>query len=585
MSVERLDSFLNMLPANFVASRAENILRRADWDVSKALDIYFRENSGSSGKLTTNGARGSARGTLVKPVNKQQLVTAVELSASKKPRVVSNVPLGSFKTTVDITRSIRQVDHQLTKSQLELQFSCFPDAKKANTPFGHCSARFFNMKTSTDLGRLNIDVVKTLGPLISVGLLEVDSVMLDPKCYLTRQKLVKDRLNAGDELSVLISFKVNVLDSNVTMDSSGDKSTYLCECLQKLFEDFLKMSSIGDNEIYGESEDSEINNNTDQEASDEIKPQVDAFNIPSLPLHAFGVTPPKNVFRSELKDYQKQALYWMMCVKENQGHKFKCCTRCNSATCENCDPLVEDLNLEDSENGTLPPMWKEFLTSFGTSIYVNFLECKIQTKRPEAGSNLSGRGGILADEMGLGKTVMALALISMDRVVYTKRKPTLLVLPLTLLEQWHSELLMHIGPSLEVFVYHRSSLTNLQTVTSDQILRGNYDVVITTYQTLLSSSTRAQNPILGVEWRRVILDEAHQIKSLSGRTFSVISGNLKSDSRWCLTATPVLNSIEELWPLLKVIEVWPWRSLSHFKKKISDPIKAMRECSGQPSEV
>jgi hypothetical protein len=53
MSVERLDSFLNMLPANFVPSRAENILQRADWDVSKALDIYFRENCGSSGKLTS----------------------------------------------------------------------------------------------------------------------------------------------------------------------------------------------------------------------------------------------------------------------------------------------------------------------------------------------------------------------------------------------------------------------------------------------------------------------------------------------------------------------------------------------------
>lgn len=47
------------------------------------------------------------------------------------------------------------------------------------------------------------------------------------------------------------------------------------------------------------------------------------------------------------------------------------------------------------------------------------------------------RGGILADEMGLGKTVMMIALFTANKETECKYK-TLVVLPLTLLDQWES---------------------------------------------------------------------------------------------------------------------------------------------------
>lgn len=45
------------------------------------------------------------------------------------------------------------------------------------------------------------------------------------------------------------------------------------------------------------------------------------------------------------------------------------------------------------------------------------------------------KGGILADEMGLGKTVMLIALMATNRPA-TKHGKNLIILPLTLLEQW-----------------------------------------------------------------------------------------------------------------------------------------------------
>ncbi len=58
-------------------------------------------------------------------------------------------------------------------------------------------------------------------------------------------------------------------------------------------------------------------------------------------------------------------------------------------------------------------------------------------------------GGILADEMGLGKTLTSIATIVLSQ---TRGLTTLVVMPLSLLEQWQNEIESY--SDLRVFVHH-----------------------------------------------------------------------------------------------------------------------------------
>lgn len=83
------------------------------------------------------------------------------------------------------------------------------------------------------------------------------------------------------------------------------------------------------------------------------------------------------------------------------------------------------------------------------------------------------KGGILADEMGLGKTVMLIALMATNRS-HNKHAKNLIVLPLTLLEQWDNEISTHTkARSLRVLKYYDTKDRNADLT--------SYDIVLTTY--------------------------------------------------------------------------------------------------------
>jgi non-specific serine/threonine protein kinase len=157
-----------------------------------------------------------------------------------------------------------------------------------------------------------------------------------------------------------------------------------------------------------------------------------------------------------------------------------------------------------------------------------------------------GLGACLADDMGLGKTIQILALLlSLKKKRKQNSKPSLLVLPASLVANWKSEM-EKFAPSLDALFVHPSEMSadDLKGM-AKQPKRGlqEVDVVLTTYGMLLRQAW-----LLDVEWRLVVLDEAQAIKNPAARQTKSVK-RVKADARVVLTGTPIENRLSDLWSL------------------------------------
>jgi DNA repair protein RAD16 len=174
------------------------------------------------------------------------------------------------------------------------------------------------------------------------------------------------------------------------------------------------------------------------------------------------------------------------------------------------------------------------------------------------------RGGLLGDEMGMGKTIQAVSLIMSD---YPVKDPTLVVVPPVALMQWSSEIRAYTDGKLKVLVYHGTNAVCKKMTVKD--LR-KFDVIMVSYNSLESLHrketkgwARGENiikeasPLHAIKYHRLILDEAHSIKSRNtgvAKACFALSGTYK----WCLSGTPVQNRIGEFFSLLRFLEVRPF---------------------------
>ena len=180
--------------------------------------------------------------------------------------------------------------------------------------------------------------------------------------------------------------------------------------------------------------------------------------------------------------------------------------------------------------------------------------------------NRLGLGACLADDMGLGKTVQVLALLvnEKQRLPKKQRRPSLLIVPASLLGNWRQEA-ERFTPSLMLEMIHPAETPRerLDRIADDpeHALTG-VDLVVTTYAML----TR-QDWLSEVDWRRVILDEAQAIKNPATRQSKAVK-KLKADARIALTGTPVENRLGDLWSLFDFLNPGLLGSSSVFKSFI-----------------
>ncbi|XP_023015318.2 transcription termination factor lodestar [Leptinotarsa decemlineata] len=189
-------------------------------------------------------------------------------------------------------------------------------------------------------------------------------------------------------------------------------------------------------------------------------------------------------------------------------------------------------------------------------------------------------GGILADDMGLGKTLTMISLMlktneiekdteeSSDEENSPRKEPkynggTLVVCPATLINQWSGELERRTKRGLtSCEMYHGPKRE-----TKPKKL-AKHDMVITTYA-IVNNECDKNGAIFRVKWRRIVIDEAHQIRNHKSQTSEAVC-RLSAKSRWALTGTPVHNKELDMYALLKFIRCTPFDDLAVWKRWVGD---------------
>lgn len=169
------------------------------------------------------------------------------------------------------------------------------------------------------------------------------------------------------------------------------------------------------------------------------------------------------------------------------------------------------------------------------------------------------KGAILADEVGLGKTIEAGLLLAQK---WAERKRRLLViLPANLRKQWSQE--------LEDKFYLPSVI--LETRSFNETIRaGNLNpfeqdaVVLCSYQ-----FARSKEPYLRqTAWDLVVIDEAHRLRNVYKNSSKIALSIKHAVARFpkvLLTATPLQNSLLELYGLVSIIDDYAFGDLEGYR--------------------
>ncbi|CCM00776.1 uncharacterized protein FIBRA_02818 [Fibroporia radiculosa] len=210
------------------------------------------------------------------------------------------------------------------------------------------------------------------------------------------------------------------------------------------------------------------------------------------------------------------------------------------------------------------------------------------------------KGGCLSDEMGLGKTVQMIAVMVRNQSDDPLCKTNLIVAPVALLDQWQLEIETKTNCDVKCLIYHGPGKPKKK----KELMK--YDVVLTTFQTLAlewpdeeaeerkakqkakrkrklddfiesnseddrktsKKKTQQLGLLFDIDWYRVILDEAQNIRNRRTRVSRAVT-KLHSTYRWCLTGTPIINSLSDAYGLFRYLQTRPWYDWTEFNGHIS----------------
>lgn len=176
------------------------------------------------------------------------------------------------------------------------------------------------------------------------------------------------------------------------------------------------------------------------------------------------------------------------------------------------------------------------------------------------GSPLS-KGVLLADEVGLGKTIEAGLVIS-QRWAEMKRR-IILIVPASLRKQWEQELFEKF--SLRSTILESATYKKMIKAGKSRPFEDVGNIVICSY----AFAAGKADELRSAKWDLVIFDEAHKLRNVYKKGGSKRAKELKAalqDSfKILLTATPLQNSLMELYGIVSIIDEEHFGGANAFK--------------------
>lgn len=155
------------------------------------------------------------------------------------------------------------------------------------------------------------------------------------------------------------------------------------------------------------------------------------------------------------------------------------------------------------------------------------------------------KGAILADEVGLGKTIEAGIILS-ELWAENKRR-ILIIVPASLRNQWNIELMEKFY--LPSVILDSESFNELK----GDVTEGKDCIFICSYNFAFTNAEFFSN----VAWDLIVYDEAHKLRNVykkSNVMANILRAAFRNQKKILLTATPLQNSLKELYGLISIID-------------------------------
>ena len=171
------------------------------------------------------------------------------------------------------------------------------------------------------------------------------------------------------------------------------------------------------------------------------------------------------------------------------------------------------------------------------------------------------KGSILADEVGLGKTIEA-GLVIAQKWAERKRR-ILIITPANLRKQWAMEMAEKFY--LPSCILETKNYKQLKKEGRSNPLHQN-ELIICSYQ----FAARYYEDIMVESWDLAVIDESHRLRNVykpDNKIARAIKTALLNTPKILLTATPLQNSLMELYGLVSMIDSYAFGDDKSFKTK------------------